>query len=122
MLKRSLLESPKRSRPGLLSHILLQSGDTATDNLAIAWIEVESGSKQQPHHHVPEQAYIIIGGQGCIHVGSDIDNIRTGDLIYIPPDAEHFIENTGTEKLSYISVTVPALNIETLYDSGQLRH
>ena len=122
MLKRSCLQAPTRIRPGLLSHILLQSGDTATDKLAIAWIEVDLGAKQQPHHHVPEQAYIIIGGEGRIHVSSETDNIQTGDLIYIPSNAEHFIENTGTDKLSYISVTVPALNIEALYDSGQLKH
>jgi hypothetical protein len=36
MLKRSLNQSPERTRPGLVSHIPLQSGDAPTDNLAIA--------------------------------------------------------------------------------------
>lgn len=121
MFKKSLAESPKRIRPGLVSHILLQAGDTPTDNLSIAWVEVEPGSHQQPHHHVPEQAYIIVNGNGRIKVNSEIADVQAGDLVYIPTDMEHAVENTGPEKLVYISVTVPAFDIEALYDAGQLK-
>lgn len=121
MFKRSLKESPKRIRPGLVSHILLQAGDTPTDNLAIARVEVEPGSNQLPHHHVPEQAYIIVSGNSRIKVGSEIADVQAGDLLYIPSNVEHAVENVGQEKLIYISVTVPALDIEALYDTGQLK-
>jgi mannose-6-phosphate isomerase-like protein (cupin superfamily) len=121
MLKRSLADSPKRIRPGLVSHILLQSGDTPTDNLSIARVEVESGSHQQTHHHVPEQAYIIVNGKGRIQVGAEIADVQKGDLVYIPSNVEHGVECAGPENLIYISVTVPALSIETLYDTGQLK-
>jgi hypothetical protein len=46
MFKRSVADSPKRIRPGLISHILLQYGDTLTDNLAVARVEVEPGFHQ----------------------------------------------------------------------------
>ena len=121
MFKKGLSESPKRIRPGLVSHILLQSGDTPTDNLAIAWVMVEPGAVQQPHHHVPEQAYVVIGGQGRIKVGSDIADVKAGDLVYVPSNAEHAVENVGTERLIYVSVAIPALDIEAMYDTGQLK-
>ncbi|HAM49279.1 MAG TPA: hypothetical protein DCP92_00745 [Nitrospiraceae bacterium] len=121
MFKRSLSESPKRIRPGLVSHILLRSGGTSTDNLAIAWVEVELGSQQQTHHHAPEQAYIIVGGRGLIKVGPDIADVQAGDLLYIPSNVEHAAENEGPERLVYVSITVPALDIEALYDTGQLK-
>lgn len=121
MFRRGLSEAPKRIRPGLVSHILLQAGDTSTDNLAIAWVEVEPGDKQQPHHHAPEQAYVIVGGQGRIKVGSDIADVKAGDLVYVPSNAEHAVENAGSEKLVYVSITAPALNIEAMYDTGQLK-
>ena len=121
MFKRSLAESPKRIRPGLVSHILLQSGDVPTDNLSIARVEVEPGSHQQPHHHVPEQAYVIVSGNGRIKVGPEIADVQAGDLLYIPSKVEHAVENAGPEKLIYISVTVPAFDIEALYDTGQLK-
>lgn len=121
MIKRSLEDAPKRARPGLLSHILLQAGDTATNNLSIAWVEVEPGSRQQPHHHEPEQAYLVISGQGRITVGPEKTEARAGDLLYIPPNVEHAVENEGTERLVYVSVTVPAVDIEALYDKGRLK-
>lgn len=121
MLIRRLVEAQKRIRPGLISHILLQAGDTPTDNLSIARVEVESNFQQQSHHHVPEQAYIIISGNGRIKVGSEIADVQAGDLLHIPSNVEHAVESTGTEKLVYISITVPAFDIEALYDTGQLR-
>ncbi len=121
MFKRSLAESPKRIRPGLVSHILLQSGDTPTDNLSVARVEVEPGSHQQPHHHAPEQAYIIVSGNGRIKVGPEIADVQAGDLLHIPSNVEHAVANAGPEKLIYISVTVPGFDIEALYDVGQLK-
>ncbi len=121
MFKRGLAEAPTRILPGLVSHILLQSGDTSTDNLAIAWVEVEPGSNQQPHHHIPEQAYVIVNGNGRIKVGSEIADVQAGDLLHIPSNLEHAVENTGPEKLIYISVTAPAFDIKALYDTGQLK-
>jgi len=121
MFKKGLSESPKRIRPGLVSHILLQSGDTSSANLAIAWVIVEPGSAQQPHNHVPEQAYVVVEGQGRIKVGSEIADVKAGDLVYVPSNAEHAVENLGTERLVYVSVAVPALDIEAMYDTGQLK-
>ena len=121
MFKKGLSESPKRIRPGLVSHILLQSGDTSTDNLAIAWVMVEPGATQQPHHHVPEQSYVVVSGQGRIQVDSEIADVKAGDLVYVPSNAEHAVENVGTEMLIYVSVAVPALDIEAMYDTGQLK-
>ncbi len=84
-------------------------------------MEVEPGSHQQAHHHEPEQVYIIITGNGRIKVGPEIADVQAGDLLYIPSDVEHAVENAGPDKLIYISVTVPAFDIEVLYDAGQLK-
>ena len=121
MFKKGLSVSLKRVRPGLVSHILLQAGDTSTDNLAIAWVTVDPGAGQHPHHHAPEQAYVIVGGQGRIKVGADIADVKAGDLVYVPSNAEHVVENIGTDRLIYVSVSVPALDIEAMYDTGQLK-
>ena len=121
MFKKSLSEALRRIRPGLMSHILMQEGDTATNNLSIAWVEVEPGSQQQPHHHAPEQAYIVVSGRGRIKVGDETAEVQEGDLLYIPPNVEHAVENNETGKLVYVSVTVPAFDIGALYDTGQLK-
>lgn len=121
MQKISVETAPKRVRPGLLSHILLQSGDTPTNNLAVTWVEVDPLASQQPHSHAPEQAYIIVRGQGRMRVGAEISDVQPGELVYIPANTVHAIENTGNEKLVYVSASVPAFDLEALYDSGQLK-
>ncbi len=70
---------------------------------------------------MPEQAYIVVGGQGRIKVGPYIADVKTGDLVYVPSNAEHAVENVGAEKLIYVSVAVPALDIAAIYDTGQLK-
>lgn len=120
MKKTNLSEAPKRIRNGLVSYILLQHGDTKSNNLAITWVEIQAGHKQQPHSHTPEQAYIIIRGCGRMQVGTKFSDVNPGDLIFIPSDVTHGIENTGSEMLVYVSASVPAFDLEALYDSGQL--
>lgn len=120
MKRTNLSEAPKRIRNGLVSYILLQHGDTQSNNLAITWVEIQPGHKQQPHSHTPEQAYIIILGRGRMIVGTEFFDVQPGDLIFIPSDVLHSIENTGSEMLVYVSASAPAFDLEALYDSGPL--
>lgn len=120
MKKTNLSEASKRVRDGFVSYILLQQGDTPTDNLAITWVEVLSGRKQKPHSHAPDQAYVIVSGSGRMQVGTEFSDVHAGDLVYIPSDVIHGIENISSEKLVYVSASVPAFDLEALYDGGQL--
>lgn len=121
MKKRTLAEAPRRIRNGLVSSILLQSGDTQKNNLALTWVEIEAGHRQVPHSHAPEQAYVIVSGRGRMQVGNDFSEVKPGDMIFIPSNEMHGIENNGTEKLVYLSAASPAFDLEALYDSGQLK-
>lgn len=121
MLTASLDKSPKRQRAGLASHILLQQGDTPGNNLAITWVEVAPGHGQALHSHAPEQVYVIVAGRGRMRVGEEVAEVRAGELVFIPSNVTHGIENTGSESLVYISASVPAFDLEALYDSGQLK-
>ncbi|MEW6111972.1 MAG: cupin domain-containing protein [Thermodesulfobacteriota bacterium] len=121
MLKRNPEECPIRVRPGLVSHILLQTGDTPNNSLAVTRVEVAPAAHQQAHSHAPEQIYVILEGIGRMNVGCEVTVARPGELIYIPPNAVHSIENMGNGKLIYLSVSVPAFDLEALYDNGQLR-
>jgi len=121
MQEASLSVAPKRIRPGLVFYISLQHGDTRTNSLAITWVEVEPGHKQPQHSHSPEQAYVIVRGVGRMQVGTEFSDVHAGELVFIPADVTHGIENIGSEKLVYISASVPGFDLEALYDSGQLK-
>ncbi|MCK5310708.1 MAG: cupin domain-containing protein, partial [Desulfobacteraceae bacterium] len=114
MYKLNKSEVPKRQRDGLLSHIMLQQDDVPNTQMSITWVEVEPGASQKPHKHPPEQTYIIIQGQGKMHVGEENCIVDKGDIIHIPSNYMHFIINQSDTTLIYISASTPAYDFKAL--------
>ena len=112
--------APKRELDGLVSHILLEEGDAPGGELSITWVDVEPGGEQKPHSHGPQQVYVITRGSGRMKVGDDERDVSEGQMVFIPPDTEHGIANTGDDVLTYVSAATPAFPVTDLYDAGQL--
>ncbi len=110
-----------RFRNGLTSYFLLGKRSRDDANLAVTWVKVESGGQQIPHHHAPEQVYVIIQGEGKMQVGTEFKLVQAGDLVYIPAHAEHGIVNTGDDVLMYVSAATPPFDLTEAYDRGQLQ-
>jgi mannose-6-phosphate isomerase-like protein (cupin superfamily) len=115
-----LSTAPKRELDGLVSHILLEEGDAPGSELSITWVDVEPGGEQKPHSHGPQQVYVITRGSGRMKVGDDERDVREGQMVFIPPETEHGIVNTGEGVLTYVSAATPAFPVTDLYDAGQL--
>jgi quercetin dioxygenase-like cupin family protein len=120
MYVKDLSSAPKRELEGLVSHILLEEGDAPGGELSITWVDVEPGGRQPPHSHSPQQVYVVTRGSGRMRVGEDEREVTAGHLVFIPPDTEHGIVNTGDEVLTYISAATPAFPVTELYDAGQI--
>jgi mannose-6-phosphate isomerase-like protein (cupin superfamily) len=112
--------APKRELDGLVSHILLEEGDAPGGELSITWVDVEPGGEQKPHSHGPQQVYVITRGSGRMKVGDKEREVREGQMVFIPPETEHGIVNTGEGVLTYVSAATPAFPVTDLYDAGQL--
>jgi mannose-6-phosphate isomerase-like protein (cupin superfamily) len=102
---------------GLTSHILFEKDDRSGSNVAITWVDVQPGAEQPPHHHAPEQFYVIVRGHGIMRVGDERREMGPGDAVFIPPNVTHGIENTGSEVLSYVSASTPSFSITAAYDA-----
>ena len=112
---------PRRERSGLVSRILLQQGDLPDLRLTTTWVDVAPGLRQRLHNHPSEQVYVITAGRGTMSVGEERQEVAGGDLVYVPPNIIHGIENSSKEVLIYISAATPAMGAEAAYDTGQLR-
>lgn len=110
----------KRERKGLTSYFMFGRGDAGEDQLAVTIVDVAIGGKQRLHNHPEVQVYVIIAGRGQMQVGDDIEDVQAGDLVYIPSNQMHGIENTSDTVLSYVSAATPAFDLEEAYDRGQL--
>ena len=121
MFKRGRSEAARRERDGLVSHVLLNVGDLPETRLTVTWVDVDPGSGQRLHSHGPEQVYVVVRGRGKMKVGDEEQWVVEGDLIYIPPDTLHGIENLSDEILTYVSAATPTVDWEAFYDTGPLQ-
>lgn len=117
----SLSEAPTLTRgDGVLSRLLHGGPGTPETDLTVTWVEVEPGAAQDRHAHDPEQVYVVLAGEGTIHVGGDERAVEAGDLVHVPSDTLHGLENTGDEPLEYVSAATPSIPpdaIEAFYGS-----
>lgn len=60
------------------------------------------------NHHVNEEMFFVIEGEGEVRIGETVHPIRSGDIIACPPggrETAHQIVNTGTVELKYLAVS-----------------
>ena len=108
--------APRREFGGLKSYFLLQPGEGAETNFLVTWVDVPAGASQMKHRHSPEQVYVVISGQGRMHVGDESREIGAGEMAHVPPDTEHYIVNTGDEIMTYLSAATPPFDVAAYYD------
>jgi len=56
-----------------------------------------------------------------MNVGEETCIVEKGDIIHIPSNFKHFLNNQGDETLIYISAFTPAYDFKTLYYEGDLK-
>ena len=89
--------------------------DCASKIVAIYETTLSSGQSIQPHYHPDaEELYYILSGNGLMHIGDERREVESGDVVYIPPDKVHFISNTSTEDIRFLTLTVKVPKAESM--------
>ncbi len=58
------------------------------------------GGTHLPHKHPhAEQAYFVESGSAHVRIGDEHFDVQGGTILYIPPNTEHEIKNTGSDLL-----------------------
>jgi quercetin dioxygenase-like cupin family protein len=63
---------------------------------------------QEHVHHVQEQVYYVLEGEGLLTLNEDRHLMRPHDYVYVPPGVRHSFTNTGTAGLVFLVMTTPA--------------
>lgn len=69
-----------------------------------AWVAVDPGQTVTPHLHDEKEIFFVVEGTGVMRIGDEKREVGFGDTIYITPDVEHDLTNTGDGRLLFISV------------------
>jgi len=94
-------------------------------HLGIGYGEVPPGKSGCPfhNHHIEEELFVIISGEGEYRFGPDRYAVKAGDVLGAPsggPETAHHLINTGTAPLKYLSISTNAkAEIVEYPDSGK---
>lgn len=66
---------------------------------------MEPGAAVELHQHADmEEICYILSGVGEVRVGGEVRPIGEGDAVYLPPQIDHNIKNTGSSPLRFLTV------------------
>ncbi|MFH1331675.1 MAG: cupin domain-containing protein [archaeon] len=82
-----------------------------SEGMSLAYANVE-GSAKKHKHHVMEEVYFVVKGQGYLTVDSDRHKIEEGDLVSIPKGSWHFLESEKENPLEVLVATHPKFTLE----------
>lgn len=88
-------------------------GDPVTTHYSIALARLPKRDKSLPHRlKSSSEVYIIIEGEGIMHIDDESASVSAGQLVYIPPGALQHIENTGGSDLVFYCIVSPPWRME----------
>ena len=87
--------------------------ETGAKGFVLFCTEVHPGGEAQLDVHAGrEHCYFILSGVGDATVNGKKFTCRPGDVLWIPPDAEHGIKPIGGQTLRFAVVTSPPPRVE----------
>lgn len=79
---------------------------TAPATIGGATVTFEPGARTAWHTHPLGQTLIVTAGAGLVqHWGGEIQEIRPGDIAWIPPRVKHWHGATATTGMSHIAIS-----------------
>ncbi len=88
------------------------------DDVSVARARVATGVSTKPHSVAgTTERYLITAGSATVHVeGLEPREVRSGDLVAIPPGAVQWIENTGGSDLMFYAICNPRFRRDNYRD------
>jgi len=87
----------------------------ARNIVAIFEPTLERGQTIPPHYHPDaEELYYILTGKGLMHIENENREVEIGDVVYIPLNKVHFLQNTSSAQVRFITLTVNAYKVEPM--------
>jgi len=77
------------------------------ENFAMRYYELQPGGHSADEHHPYDHGILFVRGAGEVKLGDAVEPIAQGDVVYIAPDEQHQIRNTGSEVLGWLCI-IPA--------------
>jgi len=100
---------PYQAPDGSQIRELMHPDEHPVQRQSLAEATILPGEATQLHrHHVSEELYHVVAGQGLMILGEECFDVAVGDTVLIPPGTAHRIANAGSEPLRILCACSPA--------------
>jgi mannose-6-phosphate isomerase-like protein (cupin superfamily) len=65
---------------------------------------LEKDGVMEGHSHPTDEIYVVVEGNGIVHVGDEKNNVTAGDVVEIPANVWHTMENQSGKPLQWIAL------------------
>ena len=79
---------------------------------SIAQFTLEPQKKSKLHKLKSSEIYYILEGTGNLKIDNEIIQIQKDDSVYVPPNSEQMVENSGETNLRFLCIAEPAWKTE----------
>ena len=103
-------QTPQKPETGFEARIAPIAGPLGATKLGCRLTVVPRGKKAFPHHvhHVNDELFVILSGEGTLRFGAERYSVRSGDVIVCPAggvERAHQLINTSSDELRYLSIS-----------------
>ncbi|MGQ9782074.1 MAG: cupin domain-containing protein [Nitrososphaeria archaeon] len=85
--------------------------EMGAENFAMRLFEMDPKGFSPRHSHPWEHEVFVLEGEGVVYGGGEERRFRTGDVIFIPPNEEHQLKNTGRKMVKFLCL-IPYTKME----------
>jgi len=75
---------------------------------SLAHAIVKPGETSKQHSLKTSEVYYILEGEGVMHIGNESSPVHAEQVVYIPPNVQQCIHNSGTGDLKFLCIVDPA--------------
>ena len=109
-------EAPKFPAPppyGKVTKIMMDPV-LGSKHVALGFTVYPVGEKGAPHLHTGEETIFILEGKAKVSDMKKQQILEPGDVVYLPPDETHAMENAGESELRFLWIYTPPGDEKTI--------
>jgi quercetin dioxygenase-like cupin family protein len=76
-------------------------------HVALGFTVYPVGEKGASHSHTGEETITVLKGKAKVSTMKEQQIVEPGDVIYLPPNETHTMENAGKEELQFLWIYTP---------------
>ncbi len=99
----------------VLKEVLHPDNDKIELGYSIAFAKIEVSKASLAHRLKHSETYIFLKGNGQIFINEEVKAVQKGDIVYVPPMANQYVENMGNTDLEFYCIVSPAWREEEEY-------